>query len=377
MTLVINRGEDDPRVHVLAIGVDNYRHLPGGADPRGLDRLGLRQLSSATPSALKMAEWLALYLNHPHARFGTLEMLLSPPQTVYLAGENPKMVNDVPNRATIRRAFDEWKDRCNTDERNVAIFYFCGHGVARQSQYLLLEDFGASENDLLENAVDARATYEGMSQCRARSQYFFIDTCREVPRWLTNKLKGGPMVLASPTSFVDRRTDSVFMIATAPGRRAFGKPKDVGRFTKSVIWALRGSGARLWRGRWQVDYAGLHTAVFSHLEANGSVAVNQSPETRVIGEAALQVFEEPPKIPITVECEPEVATGCANFALLANCGESFSPNSSGPWRLLVPADTYQLSAEFPRGEFSKKSEIHAIYPPYSPPPHDYHVRVAT
>ncbi|MFJ6760205.1 caspase family protein [Streptomyces sp. NPDC091273] len=373
MTLVIDRGRDGPRIHVLVIGVGLYRHLPGGEEPVPGGVLNLKQITSPPVSALQMAEWLANSLNHPEASFGTLEMLLSPAQPVSLNDDPPKEVS-VPNRQEVTRAFRAWKERCNTNERNVAIFYFCGHGVEKESQYLLLEDFGATADDLLENALDIRVAYDGMSRCRSKFQYFFIDACREIPFLLLKQLDGGPLKLIVPTDEGERRLNSMLLIATPFGRRAFGKQGEVSRFTGALLDALKGSGARQINGRWKVGCAGLHAAMSGHLRSDDPY-VFMAPEMRLIGQDPMHVCSSPPTVPVTIECDPDAANEYANFALVSSQGAVspwVRPKAAGKWNLVVPADVYTLSVEFSGGEYRQLEQPIVIWPP---PPSEHKVVV--
>ncbi|MEU5664819.1 caspase family protein [Streptomyces longwoodensis] len=371
MTLLVDRGRDGPRIHALVIGVGRYRHLPGGDEPRPGGVLNLKQITSPPVSALRIADWLVNNLNHPKASFGTLEMLLSPTQEVALAG-GPPMEVAIPNRHAVREAFHEWKGRCDKNKDNVAIFYFAGHGVEKESQYLLLEDFGATEDDLLENTLDIRMAYEGMSRCRATSQYFFIDACREIPFGLLKQLAGGSLKVIVPTAEAGNRTNSMLLISTSPGRRAFGKHGQISRFTEALIAALEGSGARYTNHRWQVDCANLHTAISSHLKAD---VVFMAPEMTIIGQDALHVCPNPPIIPVTIECDPEVAAEYADISLVLSDGSAtpwLRSRTAGKWKLDVPADIYTLSVNFSGGEYPHKKQSVVIWPP---PPVEHKVMV--
>src|SRR5512132_2850689 len=206
MTLVVDRQVDGPQVHMLAIGVGAYRHLPGGAARVNHDTLGLKQLSGPPRAAAHFVDWVVGRMRHPTARLATVELLVSPaqPYTPPEPGSQPVDL-ELPSMANVAAAFERWYERCDRSADNVAVFWFCGHGVERESQFLLLEDFGRSELSLLENAVDIGTTYLGMARCKATAQYFFVDACREIPFQLLQMLSGYARVLVSPQLVGDNR----------------------------------------------------------------------------------------------------------------------------------------------------------------------------
>ena len=87
------------------------------------------------------------------------------------------------NLANIQAAFDRWAARCHSSPDNVAIFYFCGHGIGTPDDRLLLlpGDFGANPYNLWNDAIDWGTTRIGMYDCRAQTQWHFLDCCRETP----------------------------------------------------------------------------------------------------------------------------------------------------------------------------------------------------
>ena len=64
----------------------------------------------------------------------------------------------------------------------MALFYFCGHGLERDKQYLLLEDFGETPLDPLAASIDLDRFHDGMAACAADAQVFIADD-PERPYW--------------------------------------------------------------------------------------------------------------------------------------------------------------------------------------------------
>lgn len=374
MTLIADRGRDGPRVHVLAIGVGSYRHLPGGVLPVPHDTLGLRQLSGPPVSARLFVEWATTRLNHPSAALGTVELLTSPGEP---AGDAPALSSapptlpsltsvEVPTLANVQSAFERWYAACDTDEGNVGIFYFCGHGVEREQPFLLLEDFGRSSLALLENAIDIGQTYQGLARNRAREQYLFVDACREIPFRLMEELSGNAKVLVTPKLQPDRRRDTALVFATSGGSKAYGKAGQPTQFTRALVRGLDGLGARSNGPPWLVDVPGLQRAITQQLRGDDQ-APPQLPSIRGAGVGILNTLTSAPVVPVTLACRPPTAipgasltvsalTGAAGFQPLA------VPQTQG-WKFEVPAGIYTLTVDFPGGPFPPKQQSVPALPP--------------
>ncbi|HKJ55999.1 MAG TPA: caspase family protein, partial [Nitriliruptoraceae bacterium] len=151
MTLVVDRGTNGARVHALVIGVGAYRHLNGGEGPLAAQPFGLGQLTSPPVSAAAFVDWIETTMRHPEAELGSVELLLSPGSAMLDQGA---VEVEVPTMENTRAAFDRWLARCDSNKDNVAVLYFSGHGIERESHMALLADFGVSATRPLENAVD-------------------------------------------------------------------------------------------------------------------------------------------------------------------------------------------------------------------------------
>jgi len=366
MTLVYERPGDGPRVHVLAIGVGGYRHLPGGSEEVPHNTLGLRQLSGPPASAKAFTRWIVANLRHPRAELGTVELLLSPEEAWAPDGE-PAVPVERPSMANVLAAFERWYRRCDEDSGNVALFYFCGHGVERESPFLLLEDFGRSEMSLLENAVDIGETYAGMARCAAGAQYFLVDACREIPFELTQLLNGNARVLVDPRLVGDDRQETALLFATSGGAKAYGRAGRPTRFTEAVLSALGGLGGRYDGRRWVVDYLGLQRAATILLRRGPGGPPAQRPTVLGAGEGVLHVCSTPPVVPVAISCDPTAAVAAARAAvapvLPAGAASVVPAPVADGWTVELPADVYMLTLEFPAGDFQPMTEKIIAYPP--------------
>jgi hypothetical protein len=247
MTTVWESGLAGPAAHALVIGVGTYDWFPGG--PRHVkgrkgDRLSreFSQLASPPASARALCEGLLEgFRDLPGGlSLGSLEAVVSAEEEMVLKGGDGTEVRLGPaTLAGVEDAFESWDDRCNSHPDNVALFFFCGHGVqvGRGSQVLLLQDTGENVRDYFRTAVDLHALVEGMERNSARIQCFFIDACRLAPEQLSHEGDLRAAQLLTPLRQPIAR-DRVVVNSTQPGRKAHGPREGVTRFTEAVLRAL-------------------------------------------------------------------------------------------------------------------------------------------
>src|SRR5712692_10079652 len=249
MTLLFEESQSGPTTHALVIGVGSYRYVDDTSRPR-VRALDLRSLTSPPESARLFADWLISEYHNESTPLGSLELLLSSASPRYWSSSRPIDVEVEPaTMLNVKGAWDRWFTRCDRDEDNVAIFYFCGHGMKRTHLSLLMEDFGENESRLLENAIDIDASHDGMaSTCKARVQCFFADACRQVPYSELGKVTGDGRVLVDEDLATNLAEEAPRFYATLPADPAYGQSGRPTLFTLAVLDALRGTGAGIVRG---------------------------------------------------------------------------------------------------------------------------------
>jgi hypothetical protein len=387
MTLLLDRSEATPQTHVLAIGVGTYRHLRGGEDPLLADDIDLvGRLESPRPSAIAFTTWVMTKLRNPRAQLGSVELLVSP------SADGTTIPVDRPTIAAIKTAADDWVERCNQHPDNVAMFFFCGHGLGNVVTTLLLpEDFGASPRRPLERAIDFDLTYEAMGRCcKARTQCFFIDACRGRPELLRELQGSNAAPLVEPRVRSRLAVNAPILYSTSEGASAWalrgGQPT---RYTRDLIRSLDGLGSYQLGSRWEVNTEGLRTAMLSlgsmppddgvpaqRVEAGG--ICGHPGGSRLRGGATLHVTDSPPLVPLAVTSLPEEALSYAALSLTPfPAGEDplvVRAPAQGPWRVDVPASHYQLGTRFPGREHADRDdELLTI----DPPVHDHQIDLTT
>lgn len=247
MTTVWESGLTGPAAHALVIGVGAYDWFLDGpkyVKGRKKDRYSgrLTQLASAPASARALCEGLLeRFRDLPSGlSLGSLEAVVSAEEEMVLKGDDGAEVPLGPaTLAGVEEAFDAWYERCHTHPDNVALFFFCGHGiqVGRGPQTLLLQDTGENVRDYFRTAVDLHSLVQGMEQNNARIQCFFIDACRNAPEPLYEEEELRATRLLTPPR-LPRARDQVVVHSTQPGTKAHGPRAGVTRFTEAVLRAL-------------------------------------------------------------------------------------------------------------------------------------------
>ncbi|HEU4882351.1 MAG TPA: caspase family protein [Longimicrobium sp.] len=353
MTLVAGRAKSrlEPATHALVVGVGEYPHLEGGTGPRALDAEGLKQLTSPPVSACAFVDWLH-ELHNPAAPLGSIELLLSPGDT-YVSPDGRRATKVEPATwRNIARAYQRWYARCDGNTNNVAIFYFCGHGLERETLALLPADFGRYKLSAFATAIHFNKTYYAMSSCRARTQCFFIDTCREVsPKLLANTAFGGQS-LGEPDLLNQRRRTAPILYATASGYSAFGEERQVSRFTSALLAALQGGGAKKELRRWVISTDRLATSVKLIINKQNETLPPYKQQDAMTGgdfglPAIIHELADAPTVPTVVDCVPEAANAAAELYLHGRLAQyRRARGTTGPWRQLIKAGAYDAGAIF-------------------------------
>jgi hypothetical protein len=372
MTLIYGEmtqdANDGPRTHVLIIGVGAYKHLPGGSEERSDLSYGLGQLSSPVLSALALAEWIVEDFN-PVAPLGSVELLVSPSQNF----STPKIGSEQIEIATldaIKKSFDRWDARCNTHRDNIAVFYFCGHGLSLQTLVLLPCDFGADSNEW-NHAIDFRKTYRAMSQNKAFTQCYILDTCQQGTLDLLNESEFGGQSLKRSTVVGGyySRTALVLEAATR-GRRAFAEKNKISYFTETLLDALKGKAAsKQSGGSWAVDTDTLGKSVTQLLAKRSAelpVEIQLTPRAVVefAGNRLLHVLSGPPLVDTSIECDPDYINSYASFYIRNRWQQYDRPPRHGMWMQQVTAGSYDVGVEFPDARYTNHMfEEEFIMPP--------------
>jgi len=257
--LVIDRkaqvGDDEPGVHALIIGISDYSYLPAPGPGAAAGRFGFYKVQGPAASAIALTQWLA--------GAGADYVLAAPLKTVRLL-LLPSAAEAVPawpngeagptDVVTIAQAVEDWRNDCNTCEgKNIALFYFGGHGINFSSDDVLLAmgDVGhpADNPYSFERFLRVKNIFEAMQPSdlymnMARTQFYFIDACRTLNSRATANPNGPNVrqIFTPPSNTMENRVAPIFFAAQT-GDPAFAPSPEGTKYGLALIRALKNSSA--------------------------------------------------------------------------------------------------------------------------------------
>ncbi len=352
MTALYDDGSAEPRTHALVVGVGEYDYID---DPRVAGLNLTAKLSSPPESALAFATFLRDELTNSEAPLGSLDLLVSPTRRFRPPGSARAKRIGRPTMEELRPAFRQWVDRCNRNEDNVAMFYFCGHGLMRGHLGLLVADFGDPDSQPFANAINFDDSRVAMAtSCRAKIQCFFADACRQVS--LESLRVGNELGEVIPDWLADQNlaVDSFGLYATLPTDPAYGQVAGVAAFTQAILASFRGMGCRPRRGAWWVSTSHLAEGVeaaMSYAQAHEGAPRQTSQPEGGRRESLIHCTDSPGDIPVTIMLVPGHETDGVELSIFeAGAGQPVAHRLDGaePWHIRLPVKEYQGRATFSR-----------------------------
>ena len=344
MTLIRKGKPRTPSAHVIIIGVGDYPHWPNA------------QLSSPPISSRELTDWFLTEYNNPQRPLASLALLVSDPKSTKYT-EPGGQVHNI-RRATLKHVSSSirgWINRCNMNSGNIAIFFFCGHGIMKNRlSALLLEDFHKDPLDTYRNAIDFYRFHLAMEKCTAFHQCFFIDACR-TPTDQSISVMGpiGDPIIQSSVIPGNRLYTTHY--STLAGKKAYGQPNKASVFTEALIKVLNGAGCDNFQGKWCV-YSDRITIGLNHLLPRTRSDANQIVSGETAGSFPIHYPIDKPIIPVTIGCDPSMAN---EFAHLSFSSRNFSETRQNQ----EPSD---WNVDLKEGEYN----FHAIFNPPMPPYQD-------
>lgn len=363
-----------PALHALVVGVGHYPKFPEPGLP------------SAARSAVAFAKWLIEEFNLPSTPLGSVELLLTPPP-VGPEGPDPsaRWANQAVDPATIDNfvaavgeltpGSNGWLHRASSHEDNIALVYFCGHGLQKGTvSSLLFQDFDA--NPLLanrfSNALNLSSFAEGMERCLARRQFFAIDACRSLPSWLYgyNGSLGQDVIAPDFDSQPVNPRRCAVLRSTAPSQASYGDPVGLSRFTQALLYALNGPAANDRfnpHGEWEV-WSDDFPKVLERLANTGVLPWRWGASPPMYDVSASFVLHVPrdPKVPVLVTCNPPADNLHASLRLVDPLGET-EFGTRGPaasqWVYDLKLVEFCAEAAFVNGNAPRRSVARRAIPP--------------
>ncbi|MGA9994549.1 MAG: caspase family protein [Pyrinomonadaceae bacterium] len=370
--LVYKRDVEGPATHAIVICVGHYLHLPGGESKNKFpnpDRL--TQLKSPPPSARAIARWLIEEYDHPKKPLASLALLCSDKSNVeftFSANGKEKRVEIPP--ATIQEvkpAIRAWHDLGNQNPDHLLLFFFCGHGLALGHDLaLLLSDFGADPRGALDGALNFRLFRQGMDECAAREQCYFVDACRVGSELLIQNLgnAGDPVIHRMGTlNTTGRLRQAPVFYSTLSGGQAYAKPGKPSLFTQALLEAFAGAGSGDEYEAWRVQTNHLHH-VLDFLMADASRRL-RIPQLQLAPAEDLTTIHlnyiASPMVPVLVSCKPEEANSTATLSCENDTFKKRRKPAKDSWLLRLPVATYDFCAKIETKDFKKETVVRPTY----------------
>jgi hypothetical protein len=337
-----------PAVHALIVAVGEYPYLENGAKkPPRIDTASMGQLASPPVSAARMAEWLIKDLRPRGAKVATVEVLCSG-KSSFRDSKGKKVTPERATLANVRAAVNRWYQLADTNPDNIALFYFCGHGVTSGAvDSVLLEEFGSDPLDPFNSgAVDATAFSDGMRKCKAVNQLFLFDACRTAPQTYLRDfgaVRGVPLVSAAPHTGLGQINQACIW-ASELGLPAYGRIGDQTVFTEAFLGSVKGASAERdpGTGDWLVQCSRLVAGMEAYVKRILGQQRQFVNATRMTIGFPLHVLNAPPVVPIQVSCAP--LARMPQIELRFSNGQTRPPGQASAWHLELPYGNYKVEA---------------------------------
>lgn len=339
---------EGPGTHVFIVGVGKYDHLLDGVGLVTPRHGNMGQLTSPQRSAMAVLEWFDKTMNNPGAPLKSIEVLLSDVNVAtYAEDDQPKPI-DQAYYDQFEACAKAWFDRANSDPRNVAIFYFCGHGLADGiNTQLLLSDYGKSLTPL-RHAINFSGLRMAMHACRAASQIFFVDACRVVDSaTLIDPDNLGSSGLGPVNLTKMFRGSNPVLFAARIGNQAFGDPDQVSDFTQALLAGLTKYGARRNKHQdWAISPHHLQLAVAALMDDFSGDSHCQTDGISGLG-FDLHILNTPPDVIVHVSVTPSEKHVGAVLRATHDTVVRERDGGKHPWRTILPMGNARITADFP------------------------------
>lgn len=346
--------------HVLAIGVGNYPYLLDGDKKLAKDPFGLGQLDSPPVSLKAFLDWIlapagsdAGFSNYV-APLASVAAVCSSKAEVTI--ETPAL-GQVPlesaTRDNTQLAFEAWLDRMKSHPDNVGVFYFCGHGVMVADQHLLAEDFGRTAQPWA-HAFNISLTIRAVEREVSGAVFFFIDSCRNIPRGLALTLGADPQSLIGADLKKNVSCQHVTAVyATGEGQLAFAPTGgQVSRFTSALLCAMSGYCGIKNPGEqtWNVDGDNVASAIRMLLQHNEPGRDKQVSDQSIQGALVpLLRIGVPPKVMVRLDLAPKERRSLYELYLAKGANRVAQTLVDQVFKVDLPRGVYEVGALDPQG----------------------------
>lgn len=367
MTTFRLQDTEGPGTHVFIIGVGDYPHLKDGSGTLSVNHRGMGQITSPPVSAMEMLRWVDSTLNNPDAPLKSIEVLISQVgQAQFTDSDGLTQLIAPATWDNYETSVFAWKQRANSCSENVAIFYFCGHGMGDGvNTYLLMSDAGKSAK-LLRHAANVRALRLAMGSCSALKQIYLIDACRTIDLALVmDPYDSDQSGLPEPDILEIFKGANPVLFSARIGEQAFGTPGQVSVFTEALLNGLNRCAVFRPHGlHWAVSPHQLQVAIAALMDDFSGT--EQCPADGISGKGfQIHVLTKAPEVVVDVYLSNKAANGMADISYTSAGNRVIRPDLSHPWRTFVPDGQCLVEATFaPTAQFTSQPVTVFMVPPF-------------
>ncbi|MGL5396613.1 hypothetical protein [Aeromonas veronii] len=348
MTTFRLRDSEGPGTHVFIIGVGDYPHFKDGSGKQSVNHRGMGQITSPPVSAMEMLRWVDSTLNNPDAPLKSIEVLVSQVgQAQYADSDGLTQLIDPATWDNYEASVLAWKQRADSCPDNIAIFYFCGHGMGDGvNTHLLMADAGKSAK-LLRHAAHVGALRLAMGDCAALKQLYLIDACRTVDLAVVmDPHDPSQSGLPEPNILQVFRGENPVLFSARLGEQAFGAPGQVSIFTRALLDGLNRCAVFQPHGRnWAVSPHHLQRAIAALMDDFSGTT--HCPADGISGMGfQIHVLTVAPEVVVHVRLNNQAANESAEISCTSAGDRVIRLDFSHPWRTFVPHGQCSVEANF-------------------------------
>ncbi|MBY5841305.1 caspase family protein [Rhizobium leguminosarum] len=259
-SLVYERSRHGPATHVFIVGVGEYEFGRGRGESEVAENLD--QLTSPPISARAVADWFIEHFDNPDAPLGSVSLLISGDTSLYTRKDGHQIDVERADLRSVKAAIVAWERRISSHPDNIAVFYFCGHGISSgQKAALLLSDYGHPDY-AYEPAIDLDLLKGTLRNSNADRQLFLFDCCRTNADGIYDiESTIGSRILSVPRRERTGTPAQTVMFATVAGAEAYGIEDGVSIFTSCFLDAVNFAAINDDTGPWVATTASIFGAI--------------------------------------------------------------------------------------------------------------------
>jgi caspase domain-containing protein len=229
------------------------------------------------------------------------------------------------NRQNFKDAARAWRTDASSNQADMTIFYFAGHGMQRgpEEGVLLLDDFLSDDDVVLGKAAELGNIRNGMAPSDAcpaigLTQFYFIDACLDRPKAQSKFVNPQvPAIFDVLLNVVDRREAPV-LFSTFDGALSIGRRGKTSYFAEALIQAFE-RGAEdpedepTGGTRWPVTSLTIKNSLDGFYESN-KLGTNVTLSS-LVGLPVLRYLNDPPQVACKILVDPQRMNGTCKISV--------------------------------------------------------------